>query len=258
MPILNKFKKISQEVKEYLFLNRIKLKDSDLDINKEIKIKQRFGYYKAKKDFIEMDKTIDLLQESIKDPMFLYRYKQELVYLAAKENKELAYDYITKYKLEFNKYTLYSIIKDDNIPVLELFMINPAVKFEGNYKDLIGPENIVREACYEKKMNFLRFACDFPNQDSSFYENAITIALIIDYPEAIQFIATEYKEKIPQEVFANLTKVALEKGRLHMAEYLKDMSNDKNLVLPNDPVEQKIKQLREEKFGKNTNNELKK
>lgn len=265
--VFDKFKKISSNVLEYMLEIETKIKPDDSITDKVYKLSRRFDFYKDKKDLTKLDKTMeevvyhlstntDSLKATkneidyfVRDPMLVDSMKENLIFLAAKEDKQLAYDLISKYKPVVKHTTILRTIDNDNLAALEVLLQSPDTKFTTNRDNVVDPKMIVDFACQQKKMDFLQFGSNFPDKDDMFYGDILKYAVKNDWKEGVTYINDNFKEKISKEYFTELAKECVSIQNIDMAKHLKEVSPESNIVIPTIPLGQKIKEIREKNTG---------
>lgn len=274
--VFDKFKKISSNILEYMLENETKLKPEDNITDKVYKLTTKFDFYKDKKNFEKLDKTVEEVvyhfsthTESLKatknevdyfvrDPMIVENMKESLILLAAKEDKQLAYDFITKYQPVVGQTTIMKTIDNDNLTALEMLLINPATRFNKSREDVVDAKMIIDFACEQKKMDFLKFGVSLSDNSEIFYADALRYTVNNNYAEGIKYVAGNFKDKIPTKYVEELAKDCITAKRFDTAEVLKQVFPESNIVVPNGVIEQKIKEIREKNSTQvNTKNVLK-
>lgn len=262
MIIMNKFKQISSNVLEYIIENETKIKPADSITDKIHKLLKKFDFYKDKKDLVKLDKTMEEVVQTlsqhpdnlkateneinyfIRDPMLVDNMKENLIFLAAKENKVLAYDLITKYQPIVKQTTILKTIDNDNLTALEVLLSNPNTKYSKNREDVVDAKMIVAFACQQKKMDFLQFGSKMTDKDDMFYSDILRHAVKNDWCEGVTYITDNFKGKISIQDFEILAKESITMQNINMAHQLKSIAPEMNVVVPNNSLGQKIKDIR--------------
>lgn len=275
MSMINKFKQISSNILEYMIENETKIKLEDSITDKTHKLLKKFDFYKNKKDLVKLDKTMQEVVETlsqhpdnlhateneinyfIRDPMLVDNMKENLIFLAAKENKELAYDLITKYQPIVKQTTILKTIDNDNLTALEVLLSNPNTQYSKNREDVVDPKMIIAFACQQKKMNFLQFGSKMTDKDDMFYSDILRYAVKNDWREGVTYITDNFKDKISTQEFEVLAKESISLQNISMAQHLKSIAPEMNIVVPNNSLGQKIKEIRKTNTEQiNTKNDL--
>lgn len=273
--IMNKFKQISSNVLEYIIENETKIKPADTITDKIHKLLKRFDFYKDKKDLVKLDKTMEEVVQTlsqhpddlkateneinyfIRDPMLVDNMKENLIFLAAKDNKVLAYDLITKYQPIVKQTTILKTIDNDNLTALEVLLSNPNTQYSKSREDVVDPKMIVAFACQQKKMNFLQFGSKLTDKDDMFYSDILRYAVKNDWREGVTYITDNFKDKISTQEFEILAKESISLQNISMAQHLKSIAPEMNVVVPNNSLGQKIKDIRKTNTEQiNTKNDL--